>query len=673
VQKQRLERGAVAGEEARGEVEAFGLGEEGGKLVAGRRAKAVGPFLGRERALAGELDGKRGGGRCRGEGDLVLEWQMGEQFVEVAEGEDAAVVDDADARTEARGLLHVVRRVDDGQAGAGAGLKEVEDRVARLGIDADGGLVAEEELRLVEQRGDEIEAALHAPGKRLHGIAAAVGKLDRLEGGGDAGLEFASAETVERAEEAEILLGAEVLVERDRLGHEAEGGAVGERLAVEGDGAAVGLAQPGDEGHEGRLAGAVRTKEAEEFAAGDVDRDAIERGERAIALGHGLEREHGVGWGKGCGQRRGGAGLGAQQRGGGGAHAWPVHVGDGGAEVLDRLAAQDRADRAGSGEGGAAQVAVEETSGPGVAGAGGVDDALGPDGRDAVELGAAGDPRAVLAHLDRGNAAEGRDLAGELGVVVAALEERTGLVLVGEDDMHALAQLAEDPVTGDIDDLERGEVDAERATGGAGGGDDLIGERGVEQQVTLDVGMPRAGEIGRRDLVGVQGHGGAEVRAQRALAVGRDEREAAAVGQRGALEARAVAAGGGEVAEVGVGRGVAADLAEIGGAQAEAGGAERGVGGGSAGHHGDLAADLAHERCDVVMIHEDHAALVAGDMSAKERVVDVREQIHDGIADADEIEGSGAGRCHGEGGRGQLVTAMLVARMGSSSTSITIE
>ena len=61
------------------------------------------------------------------------------------------------------------------------------------------------------------------------------------------------------------------------------------------------------------------------------------------------------------------------------------------------------------------------------------------------------------------------------------------------------------------------------------------------------------------------------------------------------------------------------------------------------------------------------------DMGAEERVVDVREQIHDGIADADKVKGGGAGRCHGEDEGAQLVTAMLVARMGSSSTSITIE
>src|SRR5689334_6817063 len=53
------------------------------------------------------------------------------------ERQQLAVVDDRDAIAEALGLLHVVRGVDDGLALVAQGEEAVEDRVARLRIDAD--------------------------------------------------------------------------------------------------------------------------------------------------------------------------------------------------------------------------------------------------------------------------------------------------------------------------------------------------------------------------------------------------------------------------------------------------------------------------------------------------------------------------------------------------------
>ena len=94
----------------------------------------------------------------------------------------------------------------------------------------------------------------------------------------------------------------------------------------------------------------------------------------------------------------------------------------------------------GGGQRGAAQVAVEKTGGPGVAGPGGVHHALGLDRGDAVEVPALGDPGAVLAQLDRRDAAEAGELAREVLVLVAALEERGGLVLVGEHDVEIVLQ-----------------------------------------------------------------------------------------------------------------------------------------------------------------------------------------------------------------------------------------
>ena len=76
-----------------------------------------------------------------------------------------AVVHDGDAVAEGLRLLHVVSRVEDGDAVLAVQLTDaLEDVVAGLGIDADGGLVEEEDAGFVEQADGEIGAARHAAG-----------------------------------------------------------------------------------------------------------------------------------------------------------------------------------------------------------------------------------------------------------------------------------------------------------------------------------------------------------------------------------------------------------------------------------------------------------------------------------------------------------------------------
>ena len=72
------------------------------------------------------------------------------------------------------------------------------------------------------------------------------------------------------------------------LRHEAEGARAAMLAGVSGWPssviAGIGRAQAGDERHRGGLAGAVRPEQAEELAAREVERDAVEGGERAVAL-----------------------------------------------------------------------------------------------------------------------------------------------------------------------------------------------------------------------------------------------------------------------------------------------------------------------------------------------------------------------------------------------------
>src|SRR5690606_33307781 len=112
------------------------------------------------------------------------------------------------------------------------------------------------------------------------------------------------------------------------------------------------------------------------------------------------------------------------------------------------------------------------------------------------KLAALRDPCAVLAYFHGGNSAVFGESAREGFVGSVVLEKGACLVLVREYRVHALFQLSEDPVAGDVHDFERSHVDADGAAGGASGLDDGVGERGVEHEVTLDVRVAAAFEIG---------------------------------------------------------------------------------------------------------------------------------------------------------------------------------
>ena len=238
----------------------------------------------------------------------------------------------------------------------------------------------------------------------------------------------------------------------------------------------------------------------------------------------------------------------------------PVMVGDDGAHVAHGFGAEDRRDRAAHREGQSAQVGGEETRGPGVARAVGIDGVGDDDGGDAVQFGAARDPRAVLAEFHGGRAAEVREPAGVSGVVVGRRggevgEEFADFVLVGDDEVEAGGELGEQPVAGQADDFERGDVETDPAAGGAGGGEDGVGQGAVEDDVALDVGEAAAGEVGGGDLVGGKREDRAEFGAHGALRVRGGEDEAAGVRMRAVFVALGVHAAGGEAGAVGVGGG----------------------------------------------------------------------------------------------------------------------
>src|SRR5439155_19230111 len=133
----------------------------------------------------------------------------------------------------------------------------VENRVAALRIDADGRLVEQQDVRVVQQPGGEIQTALHPAAERLDAIGDAIREADELERRGDRLPQRLAGETVERAKETQVVAGAELFVQRKILRHETDSAlrrvrVAGKSLTADEDVAAVGRRKAGNHRHGGR-------------------------------------------------------------------------------------------------------------------------------------------------------------------------------------------------------------------------------------------------------------------------------------------------------------------------------------------------------------------------------------------------------------------------------------
>ena len=95
--------------------------------------------------------------------------------------EHAAVIDNAHAIAEFCGFFHVVRGVNDGLSLGRQRAHQVENPVARLRINTRGRLIEEDEFGVVNQRGCEVETALHAAGESRDAVMSSTVKLDELQ------------------------------------------------------------------------------------------------------------------------------------------------------------------------------------------------------------------------------------------------------------------------------------------------------------------------------------------------------------------------------------------------------------------------------------------------------------------------------------------------------------
>jgi hypothetical protein len=166
-------------------------------------------------------------------------------------------------------------------------------------VDADGvqageRLVEHEQLRVVHERGGELDALLVAQRQRLHAVARPLGEAEPLDPAAGGGRGGARVRAVQAREVDELVAHAHLRVQPALLRHVAEARPRGgvHPLSAPAHLAAVGREHPEHDPHRRRLAGAVGPDEAEQLAGRDGERDPVERDDVAVAAGEVGQLEH---------------------------------------------------------------------------------------------------------------------------------------------------------------------------------------------------------------------------------------------------------------------------------------------------------------------------------------------------------------------------------------------
>src|ERR1044072_5314034 len=192
-------------------------------------------------------------------------------------GDQLAVVDDRDPVAEPLGLLEIMGGEDDGDALGVKAADIIPELLAELDVDSGGRFVEDQDRRRMDHRLGDQKPPLHPARQRPRIGVGLVLEPDRAEQLQGAPLGFGNA--VEAGLDLERLAGGEEGVEQYLLRHHADRALGVARMLVDveaPDGGAAGRFgdQSGEDVDQGRLAGAVGAQEAENAAAGDIERDA---------------------------------------------------------------------------------------------------------------------------------------------------------------------------------------------------------------------------------------------------------------------------------------------------------------------------------------------------------------------------------------------------------------
>ena len=196
-------------------------------------------------------------------------------------GDNPAVIDDDDAIAQAFGFFHIVSGVEQRLAAAFQLLEILEDGIARLGVNADGGLVEQNQLRIVQQRAGNIQPAFHAAAEPLDPIVAAVFQPHERQRILGSMCKLLARQAVEAAEQLEIRPGRQLVVERQFLGHQPHASLQVIRVLMHGlppkrHGTFIGSRESAHDGQRGGLAGPIRPQQAEGFTGTYLERHVID-------------------------------------------------------------------------------------------------------------------------------------------------------------------------------------------------------------------------------------------------------------------------------------------------------------------------------------------------------------------------------------------------------------
>lgn len=214
---------------------------------------------------------------------------LGQQLLERAFAQHAAMVEDGHAIGNGLDLFHVVRGIDHRRALLRQALDGVEDEGARLRIDAHRGLVEQHQLGLGQQRDGQVEAALEAAREPLGAHAGKLFELRKVRAGLDALFLARAGQAARRSKACEVLGHGEHRIEglvlrRHRDARGCLGAHLLQRLAVDEDLAPLHGERARQMRDQRGLARAVGAEQAHDTAPGHRKRDVGQRGRVGVRI-----------------------------------------------------------------------------------------------------------------------------------------------------------------------------------------------------------------------------------------------------------------------------------------------------------------------------------------------------------------------------------------------------
>ena len=207
-----------------------------------------------------------------------------------ADGQHPTAVHEGDA-VAALGLVHEVGRDEDGDPLLAGELQQMApEHVPRCRVHAGGRFVEDQHFGPVQAGGGQLQSLADAQGQgRRQRIGMAI-EVELTQGSGHGLIAVCTLQPVEPGMQHQVLAYAQLLVQREGLGHVADPHpglhAAGRHRLPEQLGTALGgIEQPGQHLHGGRLATTVGAEKAEDLALADAETDAVDGGEAAEAPG----------------------------------------------------------------------------------------------------------------------------------------------------------------------------------------------------------------------------------------------------------------------------------------------------------------------------------------------------------------------------------------------------